>query len=516
MSRLAAPLSFKSETVKQPFSLFTYAEKNLASTPPIRRLFSLCRRSEAVSVVIEDVPAEDCVASENAAIVARFPDHKNVALKRLSFWKKTISNEADIASCEDADCLGYAIIKQDRVPSLPMDYWFVFEAVIPKYSHHHNYCPVTSNFKVRIGAKTFTVNGCLYAQQNGLNKACAQVALRSILATRFSRPELSYEEIDAFAREVHPNFTPGNGLKTEQITHVLERFGVRFSALDYHASPGLKDDYPYQKVIYSGIESGAGALLGFKLSGPKAPACGHIIPCFGHTFNEDAWAPQTDSAYFRIGEQIQYIPSRAWLSSFIVHDDNFGANLCIPHSFLKADQVGFAIELLPPDVVCSGADAEIASSDYFYSLLPNLLDNDLHNKNPWIRRLLEYVGDQKLILRSVAITKAEYLKNLASQKDWEGNQESAETVNALQAQGPDHMWMIEVSIPEVFSTNKRKLGEILMDAENPIVPQLNGQSFVLARFPERYVFFDKLDATGKPTFMTAPSNLKSHLPLLCR
>ncbi len=494
---------------------FTYAEANLASTAPIRRLFSLCRRSNSVSVVIEDVPAADCVASENAALVKRFPDYKNPAIKRLSFWNKPILNEKDLDGCQDDDCLGYAIVKHDVVPTLSVDYWHIFEAVIPKYPHQHNYCPVTADFKVRIGQKIFTVNGCLYAQQNGLNKACAQVALRSILSTRFSRPELGYEEIDTYARELYPNFVPGNGLKTEQITHVLKRFGVNFSAVDYHATPDLRDDYPYQKVLYSGIESGAGAMLVFQLSGPKAPPCGHIIPYFGHTFNEDAWAPHTDSAYFRIGEEIQYIPSRAWLSSFVVHDDNIGASLCIPHSFLKSDQVRFAIELFPPNIVCSGADAEIASSDYFYSLLPHLLDG-LHEKNQWVRRLLEYVADQKLILRSVAITKAEYLKNLATQEDWDGNRENPETVKELEAQGPDHLWMIEVSIPEVFSTNKRKLGEILLDAQNPIDPQLNGQSFVLARFPERYVFFDKLDASGKPTFMTAPSNLKSHLPLLCR
>jgi len=515
MSRLAEPNSFKVEIISRPRSLFQLAEEKFSSAPPIRRLFSLCRRSESESVVIEDVPAQDCVASENHALLARFPDCKHVALKRISFWKKKVEKEDDLKNCKSADCQGYALLKQDIVPSQKYDRWHVFEAVIPKYQHHHNYCPVSSSFKFRAVAKEFEVKGCLYAQQNTLNKACAQVALRSLLATRLARPEFSYEEIDAFARELNPSFLPKNGLKTNQISHVLTRFGVDHLAMDYTAAPGMKTDFPFQKIIYSGIESGSGALLAFSLSGPNAPQSGHIIPCFGHTFNEDAWAPQADSAYFRIGEVIKYIPSRAWLSSFIVHDDNFGANFCIPHSFLRPEQVRYAVELYPPKYAYSGAEAEIASADYFYSLLPNLLDG-LHQKNPWIRRLLEYVCQQKLILRSVAVSKTEYLDFIKSEEDWDGNREMPETVSALKSQGPDELWMIEVSIPELFSTNKRKLGEILLDAKNPIASKANGQSFVLARFPERYVFFDKLDKSGKPNFLTAPSNFKSHLSLLCR
>ena len=77
-----------------------------------------------------------------------------------------------------------------------------------------------------------------------------------------------------------------------------------------------------------------------------------------------------------------------------------------------------------------------------------------------------------------------------------------------------NMWMVEVTVPEIFSTNKRKLGEILLDAGNELKPDIDGESFILARFPESYVFFDEMSADGNPSFLTVRSDLGSHIPLL--
>jgi hypothetical protein len=70
--------------------------------------------------------------------------------------------------------------------------------------------------------------------------------------------------------------------------------------------------------------------------------------------------------------------------------------------------------------------------------------------------------------------------------------------------------LVEVTVPEIFSTNKRKLGEILLDAGQERKPEINGESFILARFPESYVFFDGMSEDGNPSFLTVNSALKSH------
>lgn len=202
------------------------------------------------------------------------------------------------------------------------------------------------------------------------------------------------------------------------------------------------------------------------------------------------------------------------MSSFIVHDDNIGANLCIPQAFLKDENAGYAVELLPRRYVYSGALAEIVASNYFYSLLPAVFNKV--GTNPWVKRLIHYVQQQRLILRCVPITVTQYLKFLREAEDWEHRKENAQSLKDLTGLKADKLWMVEVSVPEVFSTNKRKLGEIFLDAEKPLSEQVDGTSFVMARFPESYVFFDKITASGQPSFLTSPSDFKSHLPLLTR
>jgi len=511
MSRHAEAVSFDAYVIDRPFSLFDFAEKYLGATAPIRRFLTLGRQRNAVSLVVESVPAASSVESENEAIRRMYPDYVNQSLLRVSFWKKSISTPEDLEGCDDQDCVGYALFKQDVIPSENVDRWQIFESVVRKYPHPHNYSRVLKQLSFRVGGKEFSIPGCLYAQQNTFNKACAQVALRSLIATRLADPDVSCEQINEYAREVGA-VVPGKGLNTAQISHVLDKYNIPHVAIDYVSSPDLKVDFPYEKLVYSGIESGAGALLAFGMSGPQAPSVGHIIPCYGHTFNEDAWGPQAESAYFRIGESIRYIPSRAWCSSFIAHDDNFGANLCIPMSLLNADQVVYAVELLPDGYAYSGAEAEVASADYFYSLLPQL-PSEVILDNAWVGRLIDYVFNQQLILRSVSVSRDAYISSLKEARDWSGAGELDEVVESLARQLPPLMWMVEVTVPEIFSTNKRKLGEILLDAGKELKPEIDGESFLLARFPESYVFFDQMSGDGNPSFLTVQSALKSHTAL---
>jgi hypothetical protein len=512
MSHLSAGENLEFVPLARPFSSFEYVEDHFSGSPPIRKIFSIARCREAETLICERISAEDGVAEENEDLLALDPAFFAEELVRLSFWR------SQVASCENlhqSDCIGYAILKLDQIPSVGWHQWHVYEAVFHSYPHPHNYANAAASFPFRCGTDIFTVRGCLYAQQNTLTKTCAQVAIRSICCTYFGTNELSYREINEFAKSLYPGFIPSRGMTNIEIADVLSEFGVNVMPLDYGQLeanyPDIREILPYQKVVYSGIESGCGALVAFELSGPAAPQVGHVIPFFGHTFNEDSWAATGGPAYFQYGEHIRYIPSRAWLSSFIVHDDNFGANLCIPQNFLKKDLVSCVFELLPPGWAYSGSEAEVAAADYFYSILPNIPPSD---SVPWLRRLWEYVDNQRLILRHVPITKAKYLEHLRNIDDWEGGKESESTIAAFETTvSIDQFWMVEVSVPEVFPTNKRKLGEILLDASKPLSTETDGTSFVLARFPGSFLFFENLDSQGDPTFALSPSDIRSHVPL---
>jgi hypothetical protein len=514
MSRLAAPVATPCVVATDPpFSNFDFVEREFAGSPPIRRLFSQARSRKVRTLVIEEVSPEGPIAAENTELQQLFPDYRMVALRRLSFWKSSFTDASAIPSLCDEDCVGWAILKLDYCPSKNIRRWHVFESVIRKFAHEHNYVPCGKLIDFRVGDHTFRLPGVLYCQQNGLNKACAQVALRSVCSAFLGDPNLTFRRINELAFAPDPPANPGNGLTTDQIKQVLDSLGIPNFGIYYPKLPGRgkwRSRLPYQKILYSGIECGCGALLAFKTSGPRAPNCGHIIPVFGHTFNEDTWAPRGEGAYFQIGKDIRYIPSAAWMSSFIAHDDNFGSNLCVPKEYVRPAKAVYAVALFPLGYVAPGFVAEVAASRYFYSLLKQLDGSG----NRWRERLLEAVENKELILRTVAATRDQYIAHLRTMADWQEHREEAELVTVLASFLPEKLWMTEVSIPDLFSTNLRKLGELLLNGALTVSDQPDYSKFVLGRFPGRYIFFDHLDGRKHPHFLTAESRIESHTPLL--
>jgi hypothetical protein len=509
MSRLEAAIATIVIPIDRPFSNFLFAEQNFEGSYPIRRLFSEARSRTCRTLVIEDVPATGVVADENDEIVRLWPDYKPAELKRLSFWKAPFTDIEAVRSIPPEHCFGYAILKHDRL--LPrLDRWTIFEAVLSKYEHHHNYIPCGKPFRFLCGVTEFAVRGALYCQQNLLNKACAQVALRSACATYLGDPDVSYSKINSLAFEDGDDFTPWKGFDTPQVPRVLNGLGIPFFDFNYHANSEFRDSFPYQRLLYSGVESGTGGLVAFSMSGPGAGDVAHMIPVFGHTFNEDAWAPHAEGDYFNIGNSISYVPSDSWLTSFVVHDDNYGSDLCVPKGFLRRENAEYAVAFLPRGFGYNGLFAEFAASNYFYSLLPKLVKEE----NLWLKRLVAYCGKQKLILRVLPVTKSAYIDHLRTVQDWEFHVENPSTLTQLATIKPEKMWIIEVSLPDLFSTNLRKVGEVLLDATRPFSPKPDFDLFVMARFPEVYLFFEKMGSDGQPSFVRVPSDLQSHTELL--
>lgn len=516
MSRLSPANKIEVVDLRRPRSNFLFVEQNFQGSPPIRRFFSQARSRECQTLVMEDVPATGPVAEENQEIHELFPDHRMVALKRLSFWKPLFDKPEAMERLTSEDCFGYALLKYDVSVAHKVDKWHVFEAAIPKYDHGHNFNPCAKPIPFRAGPKEFQITAVLYCQQNGLNKACAQVSLRSLCATYLGDFDLTFRRINDFAfAGVNPR-KPWEGLRAFQVPKVLDGLGVPYFEFDYQppANQPFRESFPYQRIVYGGIEAGAGALVAFTMSGPAAGTDGHMIPFFGHTFNEDTWVPNADNEYFNIGNAIRYIPSDSWLSSFIVHDDNFGSNLCIPKAYLRRDLAQYVVALLPRGYIYNGLFAEVAASNYFYSMLAQIAPGA--STNVWINRLITFALNRRLILRLVPVTRERYLQHLQDADDWERNREDSVTLTHLKTVKMSLMWMVELSVPDLFATNKRKIGEILLDATQPFSPKVDFNLLILARLPGSYYFFANQDAQGLPNFATVKSALESHTLLLLR
>ena len=146
----------------------------------------------------------------------------------MSFWSNEIAGNTSFQFANKS-LLGYSILKKDTIPDKNIDNWHVFEAVFRKYPHRHNCTPRPQKYYVRLGRLEYEIEGTLYCQQNTLNKACAQVALRSLLSRLLSDGDISYRKINEIAK---PN-NPGSGLSAQQIQSVLSYFGLQYQAIDY-------------------------------------------------------------------------------------------------------------------------------------------------------------------------------------------------------------------------------------------------------------------------------------------
>jgi hypothetical protein len=448
-----------------------------------------------------------------------------VGLKRLTFWKRRIREEADLERLSSSDLLGYAILKKDRCAAI-MDKdcsrWHVFESVFASPSDGHLFIPCKKRFSLTVGCsdpRPFEVTGPMYCEQNRLNKACAQVALRSLVSSYLQR-EPSFSEIHELAlAKTGRSFDPAGGLGISQIRAVLQGLKVKYTDITYERrSLASRKGLPFQKFVYSAIESGAGALLGFKFK-KGGPEKYHLIPLVGHTFNKHQWVSHSDSAYFDLGNP-RYISSEAWVGSFVGHDDSFGANLTIPRFYLRPENVEYVAELVPKGIMHDGPTAEVIASHYLYSVLGFL---DL-TKSRWLNRLNEYADRKEVVLRALPMTKQEYVTHLAGLKDWKRRKENIHIVDFVDRYIPKYTWMVEISAPGLFPINQRKLGEIVIDASYAgSLPKggaktsagrnlVDYRNFVFARFPAQFLFISDIEK-NKPVFVSVPSFIKSHTPV---
>jgi hypothetical protein len=517
--RKADPYRVTIISTNAPFSSFDYNENNFNSSAAVHRCFSLARSAGAQTLVIEEINEAGLVQDENLEILRYVADHKMTGLTRLSFWKPTFQREIALKTKNNDDLVGYAIVKKDCSLSKNYNTWHIFEAVFSKYPHEHNCIARIPTYEINVGGYDFQIKGILYCQQNTLNKVCAHVALRSILSRRLKSGDISYSELNKLAQSVSAsNYDPSKGLNPNQIRAILTNLNIPFRDIDYSESekhsPNIRNELPYQKYLYAGVESGNGALLGFKLSGPKANNEKHIIPFFGHTFNKDTWAPDANASYFQIGKIVGYIPSESWTSSFIGHDDNFGPNFCVPRSYVQPEQAEYVVEILDDDFKYGGVQAEALSLTFLYSLHPYL---NAHGTNAWSKRLAIDSSPQiqRVVLRTLVVRKDEYIKHLSTIRDWDGNTENPEIPKLFNSLIPDKIWVVEISVPQLFPANEHKLGEVIL---NPYIPfdsqkPIDFNHFLFARVPDFYFFVSEV-TSNKPKFINIPSKIKSHTNVL--
>jgi hypothetical protein len=220
----------------------------------------------------------------------------------------------------------------------------------------------------------------------------------------------------------------------------------------------------YQAELYAAIESGCPALLGFELApdpGTAQPSGRHIIPVLGHTFNDDAWMPDAERIYF--GRSQGFFRSEAWLSTYVVHDDNVGPYFCLPRHYLGSDFFRVLYSLQPAPASLSLAETEALA----YSWITTLHQYVPSIGVEWYDRFAAYGRTQRLVLRTFLTKRRAYLDHLATLADRHGQRFPVADLGNVEALLPAHFWLSEISAPELFPVSRQKFGEIIHPPDRP-------------------------------------------------
>ena len=536
---------------KRRFSNFDFIDERFPRAKrSLRRILSQARQADGKTIVIETLGSCADIVEENediARVCAGFRVEDSYCI-RLSFFREEIGDPAELADVPNEAFLGYAVLKDDHVPTTPLycpeGYHFtrVYESVLVGSRHPNNFVHNAPIWDCRIARHDFQITGYLYAQQNAITNSCAHVALRTACAS-FLKSDLYYRQINEWVAEFQaslgqPQRPPGQGLLSEEICYVLEQAGARTFVGAYGGI--IHQPAPYQKHLYGSVESGYPAILFFQteLRDVGGEPAHHAIPVFGHTFNEDTWVPRANIMYFPFRKATGALSSGNWVSMFVGHDDNAGSNYCIPHSYLETlrtcqndkgepmrcrqqtSGVAFAIGTIPQDIKVDPVEAEAIGSDSLKELFkwaPTDLPGRLHT---WQARLKDYYDDELLVLRPLLIHGSQYIEHLKKIRGWAGStipEWLSDTIAKLS--GKDRLWMVELSVPELFAANRRKIGEILIRSDKTTSEDSVFTHFYFARLPGCFVFLVDPDSPiptdrqVKPTFLYVPSEIDDHVEL---
>jgi hypothetical protein len=431
------------------------------------------------------------------------------------------------------DFLGYAVIQQDdkTEQNEQKSFVFVYEAVLKSHrvDNRSDFLHCRRDYSVEYDFGTLNICGSMYAQQNPKQKfACAQVSLRSALSLLLPNGDISYEKINKKSRAG----SPSNGLQEKEIDNILTQL-EKDNKLCFRV---FKEDYLI-KPLYGAIESNCPCLFGFHTK--KDSQKKHIVLVLGHTFDEDSCLAYAKRDYAL--EKDRNYQSGDWLSSFLIHDDNFGPYHTIKKNFFctarsddveeekiensnveKSPSVSYLWCLTVPERKNSlyYNEIKLESDAYISNQLTPLISKILENLQSKLKKtdtpkeitstnvaislknIIPIIQKRQVVLRHVFVGKETYLRHLES---YFAEKEILEKVKNLKSAASNSLlkgfWLVEISIPEYFSSARVKFGELLMDGEfkqmkvgdkkesvNVFIP-----SVLAVRLPEKFFFYSDKD-----------------------
>lgn len=434
--------------VDPPFSFFEFAER-FHNPIPLKRILSLMRKNGCRTIIVCEKELTEVTEKDREKILELGRKLKLRQLYELSFFKAIIPSPEEISQYAE-DFLGFAIVCiDDLIDGGKRPY--VLESIIVKPQGQDEYLSCWSNHSTYITDTKFSIKGSFFTQQHGILNVCAHAAIKTALENlnnfdvKVKVPSMN--DINAVLNKKDIKKKKIAGLTIKEMVEVITKLG--FHCIPFDCSPSRSFRKSYQQMAYYAIESGFPVIISFWVKKK-----GHVVTAIGHTFSDDTWLPKAEKGYFQATKEAGYLTSSSWMDNIIMHDDNYGPYYCMPTQYLERKKPRIII-VSPFKLELYGNIAETHAAQALYTwIIPKC--KSYATPCRWMDYFMKYFKSNELILRTMFIKKDNYINYLKNLK------ENLSTIIEYSIQLPDHFWVVEISLPELFSINRKKVGEIII------------------------------------------------------
>lgn len=518
-----------------------------ASRAPFIAITGLMRRSGVVSVLVhEDVQDEPYFARLSRPVARELKTLTgSPRVTQITFWASRLSRTRlprRTAALPNGNLLASCVIVSPTEKDADWD-GYVYEAIVAyptklrgreRLPMENTYYHVGEPIMVRVGPRhTYVLGAAYFCQQNGTTSVCAHSCLKMVLwhSQVGSSQQPPTDKINGLIEQWRPEHDVRQGLFLDDVMRVCEEFGATTMTLDCRSQPDIS---PHE-FAYLLVESGIPTIVVFATRRGTKSEMHHMFPVVGHTMNPDLWLPAALDRYPElqklrlISSKHTFVSSSEFAPEVVVHDDLLGPYMHLSPTSLtrgprekgeKPDRSAcvmwvFGVVKNTVKLPHTPYTAQQVGARYVHSLWSDAASNV---PDPWRSRLAEEpLSPTTLVLRTQLIRREFYLRHLSETKDHYGNSafKSAAQRRLLQKLLPEQFWLVEFSTTRLFSSNRSKLGEVLLplalvddlegflrgsgDAEPPLAFRLLGE-LTLYGSAGRYI----------------PLRLESHTPLFRR